>query len=140
MTPVEGETRSMYPGGDPENGPRCRHVWREEIGAWLDPYADREFLEARRCGPHVPFNLALHDHMMTLGYEWTRIPDSWEDDGDGESGPHLTGGPACDQYAGPDEYVYCAFEGRVLDRQARDLEYEAWCDGQIEASNTHGRL
>ena len=79
----------------------------------------------RTARPHAPFNPALHEHLMALGYVRVRHAASWEDVGCGETGPMLEGGPAYDEYAGPDEYVYSSEIG-VLDRQPRDLEFEAF--------------
>jgi hypothetical protein len=67
----------------------------------------------QKAGPHVPFNLALHHHLLSLGYEWTRNPESWEDTGGPESGPRLSGGPAYDEYESPDDFVYASEDGSV---------------------------
>jgi len=55
---------------------------------------------------HTPFNEVAHCHLMSLGYEHTRIEATWEDTGDAENGPHLDGGPTFDQYTAADHYVY----------------------------------
>jgi hypothetical protein len=61
-----------------------------------------------------PFNLALHDYLLTLGATHEHVAEDWEDDGDAESGPHLTGHPAFDLY--------------TLD----DVEYVVTADGTVE--------
>lgn len=76
-----------------------------------------------------PFNIALHDHLISLGYRRERVEASWEDVGDAENGPKLEGGPAFDCYTGADEYVYASEIG-VLDRNARDEAFEQWADEQ----------
>jgi len=76
-----------------------------------------------------PFNPALDAHLIALGYVRTRHEDSWEDDGNAESGPHLIDGPAYDEYVGPDEYVFACKSG-VLDREPRNIAFEKWCDQQ----------
>jgi hypothetical protein len=82
----------------------------------------------------TPFNLALHEHLLALGYEHERMGESYAEIGDGESGPELEGGPAYDVYRGSDEYVYSS-AGGILDRTARDLALEAWLD-EHEAGGT----
>ncbi len=70
-----------------------------------------------------PYNLALHEHLMSLGYEYQRFACTFEDAGDAENGPHLTGGPAYDMYSSPTEFIY-ATEGGVLDHEDRNLAFE----------------
>lgn len=72
--------------------------------------------------------LALHDHLLLLGYRRTRHPAECGDDGDGETGPMPWGHPAYDEYEGPDEFVL-ATETGVLDREARDQQFEQWLAG-----------
>jgi len=81
----------------------------------------------------TPFNQALHDHLTGLGYLHHREEDSWEDIGDGESGPCLVGGPAFDMYTGPDDYVYCDENGHT-GHEPRDLALEAFCNSMVETS------
>lgn len=90
-------------------------------------------------GAHRPFNLALHEHMMALGYSWTHQPATWEESGDAENGPCLDGCPAYDEYTGIDEYVYSGEYG-VLASCAIDLEWEAFCREQDPraAEQAHG--
>ena len=54
--------------------------------------------EYLRQNPPAPFNQALHDFLITNGYQRYHEPESFEDDGDCENGPHLTGDPAFDEY------------------------------------------
>lgn len=79
--------------------------------------------------PATPFNLALHEHLTALGYSWVQHEETWEDVGDAENGPELTGGPAFDEYTGPDEIV-CASASGDVGREARNLEAEAYWAGQ----------
>lgn len=53
----------------------------------------------------VPIDLALHEHMLSLGYVFTHHP--------------ADGHPAYDEYMGPNEYVF-ASENGVLARFERD--------------------
>lgn len=41
--------------------------------------------------------------LVALGYEVTHLPESWEDVGDSESGPKLTGSAAADVWTRPVE-------------------------------------
>jgi len=70
-----------------------------------------------------PYNLALHEHLLALGYEHKRIDADWEDTGTADSGPLLHGHNGYDEYAGPDELVVATADGE-LDREERDLEFE----------------
>jgi len=92
-----------------------------ELSVWAD--------FKRMEGKMTPFNLALHEHLTSLGYQRTRQDATWEDDGDAESGPHLIGGPAYDEYSSADEYVF-ASENGTLDRMPRDQHLENWLDEQ----------
>lgn len=76
------------------------------------------------------YNQALHEHLLAHGYEHQRVEADWEDHGDGETGPMVSGGPAYDLYLGSDEMVFATEEG-VLDRVARDLDFEKWLEGQV---------
>lgn len=79
----------------------------------------------------MPYNLALHEHLISLGYVHTHNEADF-DDGDPENGPGTYGGHcAFDQYEGPDEYCF-ASEAGVLDRQARDLELEKWMAAECQ--------
>ncbi len=73
------------------------------------------------------YNQALHVHLLAHSYTHDRIPASWEDCGDAENGPMVSGGPAYDLYIGADEMVFATEDG-VLDRVARDLEFEKWLE------------
>lgn len=63
-----------------------------------------------------PDDLAAHVFLLGAGYKWTRHPNSFEDDGDAESGPHLAGGPAYDEYASPDDNEHVYVNWREADR------------------------
>jgi hypothetical protein len=81
------------------------------------------------------YNADLDAHLTELGYKRTWHPDSFEDDGDGESGPHLTGGPAFDEYEDATERVIIDEKGHAVHRELRDLEMEKF----IEANMPDGR-
>lgn len=70
-----------------------------------------------------PFNLALHECLMRLGYSYQRVAADWEDDGDAENGPHLSGHDAFDEYEDADSRVYCS-EGGDTGFEWRDLQAE----------------
>ena len=53
----------------------------------------------------TPFNPAAHDFFVGAGYVVTHYESDFEDVGDAESGPKLSGGPAFDEYAADDHYV-----------------------------------
>ncbi len=78
------------------------------------------------------YNQALHVHLLAHGYTHERVPADWEDHGDAETGPMVTGGPAYDMYIGADEMVFSGETG-VLDRVARDLEMEKHMEGMLDS-------
>ena len=53
----------------------------------------------------TPFNPAAHDFFVAAGYVVTHYKADFEDVGDAESGPKLSGGPAFDEYAADDHCV-----------------------------------
>jgi hypothetical protein len=62
----------------------------------------------------APFNPAAHDHLLALGFTHERYEASWEDLGDAENGPQLSGGPAYDEYQAEDGFtVYVGEDGRT---------------------------
>jgi len=62
----------------------------------------------------TPFNLALHDHLIALGFHHDRIPAYWADDGDAENGPDLSGCMTHDRYDG-DGIAFVVFEDGMFD-------------------------
>lgn len=76
------------------------------------------------------FNEAAHEHLLAHGYTYERMAATWEEDGDAESGPHVSGGPEFDQYTGADEYVFIAPSG-LADHEKRDAAHEAWIDEHV---------
>jgi hypothetical protein len=72
----------------------------------------------------APFNPDAHAHLIALGYRHTQFPCTFEDDGDAESGPHLTGGPAFDEYESDDDRLIIDELGRFAHWELRDLEAE----------------
>ena len=77
----------------------------------------------------IPFNLALDEFLVGLGYVRTRQEAEWEDVGNAETGPMVEGSPAYDEYCGADEYVF-ASESGLVDRMPRDLDFEVFVAGQ----------
>ncbi len=73
----------------------------------------------------TPFNLSLHDHLMTLGFTHERVENSFEDIGEAESGPELSGGPAYDVYQDAASFVYMSEHGES-GTELRDLEMEEY--------------
>ncbi len=61
------------------------------------------------------FNPALHAFMMSQGATHQRFAASWEDVGDAENGPEMTGCQAYDEYT-LDDTCYAAFEDGTVDR------------------------
>jgi hypothetical protein len=45
-----------------------------------------------------PFNQQVHDNLVYCGFTHTQYEESWRDEGNTESGPFITGGPAFDEY------------------------------------------
>ncbi len=75
----------------------------------------------------VHFNEDVHQCLTELGFTHTHHMEDFEDDGDGESGPHLTGGPAFDEYEDASERIIVDHHGMVVSREDRDLAFEAYC-------------
>ena len=66
---------------------------------------------------HEPLDPVADAFLTSIGYVRTPHPCSFEDDGDAESGPHLTGVPEYDEYVSEEDTVYvyhgeggCGFE------------------------------
>ena len=78
----------------------------------------------------TPFNQDIHDNLVAMGYVPTLYECTFEDVGDAENGPELTGDPAFDEYKGPAEYVIVDESGHVVHREERDLVFEAWIEEQ----------
>jgi hypothetical protein len=81
-----------------------------------------------------PYNAALHEQLLALGFERVWHDAEWEDTGDAESGPALDGHPAWDEYTSASEIICIDEAGRVVHREERDLELERWCEEQARAS------
>jgi hypothetical protein len=83
---------------------------------------------------NTPFNAVLHEEFLKLGFEYTHYEDSFEDDGDGESGPHLIGAPAYDEYRNERVYMIVDTEGKLIHCIKRDLEMEKFIDKNVGAN------
>ncbi len=94
--------------------------------------ADQGFLDGQ--ARENAYNQALHIHLLAHGYEHERVEASWEDHGDAETGPMVSGGPAYDMYLGPDEVVFATEDG-LLDRISCDVAFEK----ALEAFMNDGR-
>jgi hypothetical protein len=130
--PNVGDRRKMYPDNDPESGPRQWHTWTGT--AWQSD-EERAMIIAIRgpVGPPPrPFNEDVHHWLVELGYERAYCPADFEDVGDAENGPKLVGGPAYDEYTGPEEYIIIDESGHFAHREKRDLAMEAWCNEQAD--------
>jgi len=55
-----------------------------------------------------------HAFLIDMGFKLTSNEESWADDGDGESGPHVTGGPAFDEYHDDDVSLYFGETGNLV--------------------------
>jgi hypothetical protein len=117
---------------------RHRDGWR--VVACTVNYEDED-LHCEHTGKRIPsaygaadpepgFNLSAHAGLVALGFQHTRHEADWEDEGDGESGPRLTGGPAWDEYEDADFRVVVDDHGMVALWEPRDLQLEAWIAGQ----------
>ena len=73
----------------------------------------------------TPFNLALHEHLMVNGCTHERVDADWEDDGDGENGPHLTGHPDFDVYEDATDRYVMRDDGDFY-HEVRDLAFEEY--------------
>jgi len=83
----------------------------------------------------VPFNLALHEHLMTLGYKWRRYDAYYEDVGTRDSGPLLRGNPSYDEYEGFDDLVFSGEDG-TLDQEMQDHALVLWLMGHDTSSSS----
>jgi hypothetical protein len=66
-------------------------------------------------------------------------PDSFEDDGDGESGPHLTGGPAFDRYYSESHELIIDEHGMLVHTSEIDWNWFRFLE-EVEASNADRNL
>lgn len=87
------------------------------------------FIDSTRCfmKPKTILNHAAHEALTIAGYDYTHFDCTFEDIGDPENGPELTGHPSFDLYADADSYVYIS-EGGDTAYEIRDLEFEAHCE------------
>ncbi len=69
-----------------------------------------------------PHNLALHQHLLALGYEHERMPAQAGDDGDAETGPMPWHSPSCDQYTFADEVVWLDANGIAVHEAVPPLD------------------
>jgi hypothetical protein len=75
----------------------------------------------------MPINPELHHLLVNNGFRYEFVPDSFEDDGDAESGPHLTGGPSYDLYES-DHWRYIIDHRGIQVNEERDLKLEAYIE------------
>ena len=61
----------------------------------------------------APFSSA-HAFLIELGFELTHYEADWHDDGDGENGPRLAGGPAYDEYSDGNVLLYFSESGELV--------------------------
>lgn len=93
---------------------------------WWPNEEEMDGWEEREANARAPFNPDIHAALLVEGFTLTQHEDDFEDDGDAESGPHLTGGPAWDEYQSADEMIVVDHHGAVVHREPRDLEREAY--------------
>jgi hypothetical protein len=79
-----------------------------------------------------PFNLNAHANMVAEGFMYVQHEADFEDDGDAESGPHLVGGPAWDEYVDKDMRFIFSNNGVLVHQENYDPEFEAFIDAQAE--------
>ena len=76
------------------------------------------------------FNLEVHAHLIELGYTFAFREADFEDVGNGETGPILKGGPAYNEYASDEDYIFIDHKGHFAHYEKRDLAWENWIDEQ----------
>lgn len=76
----------------------------------------------------APFNPEIHASLLALGFAHLAHAATFEDYGDGESGPSLSGHPAFDEYESEAERIIVDSLGAVVMREDRDLALEAWIE------------
>ena len=75
-----------------------------------------------------PFNENIHYWLFWMEYDYHHVEESFEDDGNAESGPHLSGYPAYDEYRNDEEYLIIDYFGHFVHREKRDLEFEKFLE------------
>lgn len=80
----------------------------------------------------VSCNEEVRNNLTALGYEHTHHEEDFEDIGDAENGPKLSGGPAYDEYLSPEDRIIINHRGNFAQFELRDLAFEAWCDEQAK--------
>jgi hypothetical protein len=86
---------------------------------------------------NAPFNLALHDHLIELGYTYERMEEYWEDVGGPESGPDLVGWPTTDVYTTGADRFYVSESG-TIEHAYRDKDAEEAAEAMERAlEETH---
>jgi hypothetical protein len=74
------------------------------------------------------FNPVAHTLLTDQGaYVHTHFDDTFEDVGDAENGPELTGGPAFDEYSGESHYLIIDHTTTFVHQQERDFAFEQLC-------------
>lgn len=78
-------------------------------------------------------NFQLHRFLTDQGaFIHTHHPEDFEDTGDGESGPHLSGHPAYDEYAGESHTIFVDSTGLIQHSELIDWHWCNWVDQMIE--------
>ena len=91
------------------------YAWADKVQAWIEA--------------GYPCNLFAHRMLTDEGcYVHTHYAESYEDIGNGESGPKLSGGPAYDEYAGDSHILYFDDDGDLQWMEARDIRREEFED------------
>lgn len=125
----ETEQGSLFYGCPVSQLPQVlRDDGRRVVRRWDADEAGLEIVDARYVGGVRPkrfcrvvvaqrcaFNLAFHDFMRSIGAKHTFFEASWEDVGDAENGPELSGHGAYDAYV-LDGIEYAVSEDGTVDR------------------------
>jgi len=76
-----------------------------------------------------PYNQDAHANLIALGYEHKHYEADYEDVGDAESGPMLSGHPGFDEYYSDIDLIIIGHDGLFTHHDMRDLEAERFMDG-----------
>jgi hypothetical protein len=81
-------------------------------------------------------NIWLHRMLTDQGAcSHEHEPDSFEDDGDAESGPNLIGGPAYDRYTSESHSFIIDGTGSIVHSELIDWDMWRFCEGMAAACN-----
>lgn len=61
----------------------------------------------------MAYNEGIHHHLLDLGYTYTHHEADWWEEGSGESGPIIRGGPAWEEYSNDEEQIIVNGDGKI---------------------------